>query len=386
MKSLNLRTLAIFVLVAGMFCFLSSAAGAATIPVDCGSDATALQLAVGTAVSVGTAGSGDTLTVTGICTGNVIIGMPLTLNGGGTISTTGAQISGTDTGPAVMVVASGVTINGFTIQGGKHGVNVQNGASANIVNSIIQNNTKTGILVREGASAHIGFYHNTDTVTPGNLIQNNPQGIVVMAGASARIAGNTISNNTGNGIMVDRVSQADIAGNLINGNTSNGISVSGNSGVNLGMDNKPGTPFDLPNYTDATATGNNKGAGIACTLGGYVAGYKGFVTGAKGALTMDASCVNGTQASPYTVVGTWTVVATPSGDPTTPTRVTMRADGTGTALVGTLNRPFTWTLLGDHLTIKMGAKVNNGPVTFQDVKAATWVFGSGATTWVLTKS
>jgi hypothetical protein len=377
MKSLNLRTLAIFGLVAGMFCFLSFAAGAATTPVHCESDATALQSAIDAA------GGGDTLTVTGVCAQNVVIYRGLTLNGGGTITTTAAEISATDnTQPAVMVGATGVTINGFTIQGGKHGVTIQNGASANIVNSIIQNNTKTGILVREGASAHIGFYHNTDATTPGNLIQNNPQGIVVMSGASARIAGNTISKNTGNGIMVDRVSQADIAGNQISDNSSNGIAVSGNSGVNLGMDNKAGTPFDLPNYTDGTK--KNLGAGIACTLGGYVAGYKGFVTGAKGALTMDASCVNGTQASPYTVVGTWTVVATPS-DPTTPTRVTMRADGTGTALVGNVNRPFTWTLLGDQLTIKTGVKVNKGPVTFQDVKAATWVFGSGATTWVLTK-
>jgi hypothetical protein len=195
-----------------------------------------------------------------------------------------------------------------------------------------------------------------------------------MRASSARIAGNTITDNTaGNGIAVDKVSQADIAGNLINKNAMNGISVSGNSGVTLGMD-KAGTPFDLPNYTDAGS--KNSGAGIACTTGGYVTGYKGFVAGVKGALIMDASCVNGIQASPYTVVGTWTVTTTPS-DSKTAAQIAVRADGTGTALlVNSTTRAFTWTLTGDQFTITTtGANViSRGPLTFEDSNNATWVF------------
>lgn len=62
------------------------------------------------------------------------------------------------------------------------------------------------------------------------------------------------------------------------------ITVSYNGGVNF--DSEPRK--DGPNKT----TQNNGGAGIKCTIGGYVDGPLGSLAGAKGAKEIDKTCVD----------------------------------------------------------------------------------------------
>jgi len=102
------------------------------------------------------------------------------------------------------------------------------------------------------------------------------------------IVGNTIVSNNGPGVAIDRGSEADVVANTINGNRGDGIVATHNSGVNL---QSPGSPRgDGPNRTDPAL--KNRGVGVRCSVGGYVDGPLGSLTGMLGAKQFDNTCID----------------------------------------------------------------------------------------------
>jgi hypothetical protein len=378
MKRFGLSTkkvgsLGVFVVLTAILCFFQSPAEAVTTTTNVNCPTDSLQSAIDNA------SSGDILIVSGTCSENITLNKSgLTLNGGGTSTTTGATITGANTQPVILVEAHN-TIEGFTITGGSFGVAVVGGGAA-IANNIIQGNSDAGILVTDNATAFIGILTvNDTTASPNTITLNGGNGIKVIRSSSARIIGNTISANGADGILVDRVSQADIAGNAINGNSMNGVEVSENSCINLGNDKT--TIFGLPNYTYT----KNLLAGIACNVGGCVTGFEGSLNGVKGALSTDPSCVKNFQiaANAVLLIGDWTVtyVNPPKGgDPKAPVQVTVNPDGTGTDIPtdNSGSQQFTWSLLGNKLIITVSSdnSINSGAVTWQDSNDFTYVFTS----------
>jgi hypothetical protein len=253
---------------------------------------------------------GETLTVSGTCNESVVIGAEvsrITLDGRGS-----ARIqSPAPSQNAIAIQGREITIRGFTISGGNNGIIIQRGgtavvdgnlirsnarqgvllgpgSSASIINNTIENN-QWGITVDDNSSARIGFQAPTVLGLPNTIRNNTDSGIFVLHNSSARIIGATISNNGGDGIQIERASHADITDNVINGNARNGIAVRGGSGVDLDF----GRSLEVirPNRTDAGLS--NGGFGIDCSLGTYVSGSLGMLTGAKGSMRADSTCVDG---------------------------------------------------------------------------------------------
>lgn len=125
-------------------------------------------------------------------------------------------------------------------------------------------------------------------LAPNTIRNNGGPGINIERTSGAWIVGNTITNNKESGIAVHRNAQADVLGNVINSNGGDAIAVSYNSGVNFSSEPRK----DGPNRTDAGQ--NNGGAGIKCSVGGYVDGPSGTLAGARGAKEFDKSCVDRT--------------------------------------------------------------------------------------------
>jgi parallel beta-helix repeat protein len=273
-----------------------------TAAVDCTSQS--LQTAINTAVG------GDTISVTGTCGENVVIGQGLngiTLDGGGTAVLNGPNASN----PTVTVRGREITVKGFTITGGLDGVQIYRGGTvtvdgntidgtgrygisvvqnsyARIINNMIQNNPEEGILVSENSSARIGLLTFQDPAASPNIIQGNGgSGIQVLRSSAAVIVGNTITGNTLDGIRVTRSSQADISSNTINSNSENGILVVQNSMINLGNDTGTGIA-DLPN----TTTAKNAKFALKCAIGGAMDGHFGTLKGIKGPVSAGSGCIN----------------------------------------------------------------------------------------------
>ncbi|HEY2931818.1 MAG TPA: right-handed parallel beta-helix repeat-containing protein [Acidobacteriota bacterium] len=271
--------------------------------VDCGSGGTIRG-------ALGSLKPGDTLTVRGTCNESVAIQAEvsrITLNGGGSATIQSPAPSQN----AIAIQGREITVRGFTISGGNNGIIVQRGgtavidgntirsnvrqgillgpgSSASIINNTIENN-QWGITVDDNSSARIGWQVPTVLGLPNTIRNNTDSGIFVLHNSSARIIGATISNNGGDGIQIERASQADITDNIINGNVRNGIAVSGSSGIDLDFGRSQAV-IQL-NRTDAGTS--NGGFGLACSVGAYVSGSLGTLTGAKGAMQADSNCVDG---------------------------------------------------------------------------------------------
>jgi parallel beta-helix repeat protein len=255
---------------------------------------------------------GDTLLVSGTCNENLVIGEEIhriTLDGQGT-----AVINGDSSANAVTVNGSGVTIRGFVITGGapqaiavqdgatavidgntiqfaaRNGIAVFRSSSANVVNNRIQNNGLAGIAIQQTSTARIGWSGPPNNrVSAPNTIQNNGgEGVQVYRGSSAQIFSNTIQNNGSHGVFVDRNSQAEIAACTITGNAGDGIRGTRGAGVDTGTDATGATP----QFDDDTNTGTNGGYGVRCTIGGFVDGRLGTITGTLGGAFFGESCVN----------------------------------------------------------------------------------------------
>ena len=313
--------------------------------------------------------SGDTLSVTGSCSDNIII-----TKGGITLNGPGVTITAADpTMPVVEVIGSNTTINGFTISGGTVGVLAAEEAHINLLNNTIINTTKAGVIVRENSSAHIGFHNFSDTTASPNTIgPNTGLGIDVDSTSSAKIIGNTITGNTGDGILVRMGSQAEIAGNVIDGNSVNGIEVRGNSGVNL-ADNSIGGIYAQQNFTDGNA--QNQGVGVACLYGGVVAGNLGFLDGVKGTSHFDSTCIDALSNLTYSLVGTWNVTSCTGNSllcPGTPAQMTMSPNGKG-VFKDPKPKSFTWSIAGFELLV-IGNHTMFGPIALADSKHFFWTF------------
>lgn len=300
-----------FCVLAACLFFLSPASEAATVTVDC--DA-------GGSIGKAIAGlkPGDTLLVSGTCKENVSIApevVGITLNGQGkaTIQHPGAASGSGPAAHAMYVRGRSITITGFTVRGGPgdgihlsgpahvfidgnivienkgRGIHMDKGTIAQIVNNTVRNNGTIGINVNELSYARIGFLIPPDAKPGPNVIQGNGgDGIYVGRGSSAWIVGNTMRGNGGNGVAVDRGSQADVIGNTIAGNRGDGIVATHSSGVNLVSERTPRR--EGPNQTDAAEA--NGGVGVRCSIGGYVAGPLGTLTGTRGAKEVDSTCVD----------------------------------------------------------------------------------------------
>ena len=165
------------------FWILPSTGGAATIYVNCDTGGV-LQTAIDGAAS------GDTLSVTGICTENVNIRKSLTVDGNDT-----AEIHGPDTTKStVAITTSSITVKNFkSIQGGSYGISVTTVFAATITDNTIKNTGSSGILL-------VG---NQRSTIDRNTIQNtNGNGVSVGQNSFAFIINNTITNNSAHGIEV----------------------------------------------------------------------------------------------------------------------------------------------------------------------------------------
>ena len=299
--------LCVIVLILGLW---EVSADAATISIDCD-----LKETIGGALS--RLRSGDTMVVTGTCRESVSIqrqACKITLDGQGKATIQGPDPTLVPTSPtafAIFVEGTDITIKGFTIFGGSHGIHLSGPATAvidgnvisktggaihfdkgsvgSITNNRIEHNLGMGIHLIENSYARIGFRVPTVPIPMSNIINNNiGHGIAVDRHSSAWIMGNTVTGNNGHGVQIDRNSQADVVNNTIEGNTGDGINVRHNSGVNLSSEGSE--RIDGPNMTHNNT--KNKGYGIGCEVGGYVAGPQGSLIGAKGRKRFGSACTD----------------------------------------------------------------------------------------------
>ncbi len=261
---------------------------------------------------------GDTMIVSGNCSENVLIPAEvqrIVLDG--QAKTT---LHGPDSSRApITIVGRGITVRGFRITGGRNGINVLRGGTAlidgntiqntgagrgpgsgdginiaqhsyaQVINTTIQNNPGYGVAVHESSSARIGFTDVDNPTARQNIVRGNGKdGVFVFDASNALIVGNTISENGGNGVHIAQVAHAVVAGNEINGNRGSGIVVRQNSGATIL--NPGSSAMGGPNQTSQTA--KNAEFGIQCSTGGYAEGSLGTLSGRKGAVQFEKSCVN----------------------------------------------------------------------------------------------
>ena len=284
-----------------------SSAHAATLNVDCDAGNTIMA-------ALSNVKPGDTVLVSGTCKEQVNIAPEITrvtLDGQkkATIQHPGGQQASPH---ALYNRGKEIIIKGFTVTGGQDGIHLSGPASAVVDGNLVTKNSGRGIHIDKGSVvrilnttveqsggigiditgasyAYIGvFIPRVPTLGPNTIRNNGGPGINIERTAGAWIVGNTISGNKGSGIAVHRNAQADVIANTIDANGGDAITVSYNGGVNF--DSEPRT--DGPNKT----TQSNGGAGIKCSIGGYVDGPLGTLAGAKGAKDFDRSCVDRTKS------------------------------------------------------------------------------------------
>jgi len=287
-------------------CF-SAAANAATVAVDCDAGNTITA-------ALTTTKPGDTVLVSGTCKEQVSVNPEITritLDGQKktTVQHPGGQTASVH---AVYIRGKEITIKGFTVTGGQDGIHLSGPASALIDGNLVTKNAGRGIHIDKGSVArilnttveqsggigiditgasyaYIGvFIPRVAALGPNTIRNNGGPGINIERTAGAWIVGNTIDNNKESGIAVHRNAQADVLANVINANGGDAITVSYNSGVNFSSEPRK----DGPNRTDTGQ--NNGGAGIKCSVGGYVDGPAGTLAGTRGAKEFDNSCVDRT--------------------------------------------------------------------------------------------
>jgi parallel beta-helix repeat protein len=194
---------------------------------------------------------------------------------------TGGQQDGIHlSGPASAVIDGNVVV-----KNSGRGIHIDKGSVVRILNTTVEQSGGIGIDVTGASYAYIGvFIPRVPALAPNTVRNNGGPGINIERSSGAWIVGNTISNNKESGVAVHRNSQADVIANVINANGGDAITVSYNSGVNFNSEPRK----DGPNKT----TQNNGGAGIKCTIGGYVDGPLGSLAGTKGAKEIDKTCVD----------------------------------------------------------------------------------------------
>ncbi|MCX7153800.1 MAG: right-handed parallel beta-helix repeat-containing protein [Proteobacteria bacterium] len=295
---------AMLALAASLY-FGAPPAGAATITVDCDAGNTIGGILSGVK-------PGDTVLVSGTCKEQVNIAPEVTrVTFDGQKKATIQHPGGPAASPhAVYVRAKEITFKGFTVTGGQDGIHLSGPASAVLDGNVVTKNSGRGIHIDKGSIArmlnntveqsggigidvtgasyaYIGvFIPRVPALSPNTVRNNGGPGINIERTSGAWIVGNTISGNKEAGIAVHRNAQADVIANIINANGGDAINVSFNGGVNLLSEPRR----DGPNQTAAGQP--NGGAGIRCTMGGYVDGPLGSLAGTKGPKAFDGGCVD----------------------------------------------------------------------------------------------
>jgi parallel beta-helix repeat protein len=253
-------------------------------------------------------GPGDIVSVVGHCLENVHIpeaAISIVLDGNNR-----ATIEGTDpTLDTVLIYGDEVTVRGFTITGGRGGISLRGALNATVENNVIQKtggigivvhrmsyaqiagntireNAAAGIVLWENSSARIGFKATgASAPTPNLITANGADGIYLLRSSTAWIAGNTIASNGRHGVFLDRMAQADIMSNFIDDNKSHGVFVTQNSGVDLGSS-------AASRWIDRSNTSRvpNRGFAVQCSIGAYVVGDLGFLSGLAGAKNVTTGC------------------------------------------------------------------------------------------------
>lgn len=274
------------------------------------------------AAAVVQAADSTVITVTGTCREAVFVprtSTNLTIDGGGTATVASPDRSAPPTGPAsftFFVEGSGLTLKGLTITGGAHAVHLSGPASATIVDNTISDsagaihldkdstgqiggntitgNTGYGINIQENAYARIGFTAPTRGHLPNTISNNDGPGIIVKQWSGAWISGNEITDNNGHGVEIDRGSHAEVYDNVIDNNAGDGIHVSHGSGASFDPINN-----EAPSQVKGnTTTVRNRGYGIQCTSGSYIAGERGTLSGDLGAVRTEADCTTDAPSAP----------------------------------------------------------------------------------------
>jgi parallel beta-helix repeat protein len=284
-------------LLAGL-CFSAILANAATVSVDCDAGNTIMA-------ALGNVKPGDTVLVNGTCNEQVSFApemVRITLDGQKktTIQYPGKAAASPHT---VFIRGKDITVKGFTVIGGLDGIHLSGPASAELDGNVVMKTTRAGIHIDKGSVvrvinstiqesgamgiditgasyAYIGLrIPRIPALSPNTIRNNNGAGVNIERTSGAWIVGNTISNNKGSGIVVHRNAQADVMANVINANGGDAITA-----INL----KSEPRSDGPNQT-AQANG---GAGIRCSVGGYVDGPLGTLAGTRGAKSIESGCVD----------------------------------------------------------------------------------------------
>jgi len=289
-------------LLAGL-CFSALSANAATVSVDCDAGNTITA-------ALGNVKPGDTVLVSGTCREQVSVASEITrITLDGQKKTTIRHPGKPAASPhAVYIRGNDITIKGFTVTGGLdgihlsgpassvidgnvvvknsgRGIHIDKGSIARILNTTVQESGAIGIDITGASYAYIGVYiPRVPALSPNTILNNGGPGINIERSSGAWIVGNTISNNKESGIFVHRNSHADVIANVINANGGDGITASYNAGVNLRSEPRR----DGPNQTAQ----ENGGAGIRCTVGGFVDGPLGTLAGKQGAKAIESGCVD----------------------------------------------------------------------------------------------
>jgi len=289
-------------LLAGL-CFSALLANAATVSVDRDAGNTVMA-------ALGNVRPGDTVLVSGTCNEQVSFApemVRITLDGQKktTIQHPGKPAASPHT---VFIHGKGIMIKGITVVGGLDGIHLSGPASAEldgnvvvkaaragihidkgsivrVLNNTVQESGVMGIDITGASYAYIGVrIPRLPALSPNTIRNNAGPGINIERFSGAWIVDNTINNNKGSGIVVHRNAQADVMANVINANGGDAITASYSGGVNL----KSEPRSDGPNQTAQ----ENGGAGIRCTVGGYVDGPLGTLAGKQGAKAIDNGCVD----------------------------------------------------------------------------------------------
>jgi parallel beta-helix repeat protein len=204
----------------------------------------------------------------------------------------GFTVSGGLDGIHLSGPSSAVIDGNVVIKNTGRGIHIDKGSIARILNTTVEQSGGIGIDITGASYAYIGvFIPRVPALSPNTIRNNGGPGINIERSSGAWIVGNTISNNKQSGIALHRNAHADVIANVINANGGDAITVSYGSGVNLASEPRR----DGPNQT---ASGqNNGGAGIRCTIGGYVDGPLGTLAGTKGAKAFERGCVDGLTAN-----------------------------------------------------------------------------------------
>ena len=110
--------------------------------------------------------------------------------------------------------------------------------------------------------------------------RNGGHGVHIQRSSMARIYVTTIRDNGQNGVNIVKFSYAELASNTIEGNAQSGVQATQNSGLHLG--NATGDANeDRPNSTGAP----NGQWGVSASVGAYVTGRLGTLTGVRGPKT-----------------------------------------------------------------------------------------------------